>query len=442
MNRPVTLQAAFRFFLPLIFMTELNMISKSVIHAFVARLPQPKLALAGLNVAFFFYFTLTSSTETANLLSISYLRDRRSFRHLFGFFCVVLAAPVGLALLIALTPFGAWLYGLLFGGSAEVIRQAQQATLVLSFSAPVLMLRALAFAMIMLRQRTILITCSTFLRLLSLGLSLLVLPRLLEGAAVGAAALVICMAVESLFAYGMSRKYFRDLPEPEGPPPSYWEMWRFSWPVMLNQATESGLAVLINIFLGRLANPDLALAAFGVVHGLVSLILSPLRNLVQTAQTLVRSREDVRVMLRFSSYLALFFLLLVFALFLSPARGFILDRVMGLTAELSAYSTPAVKLAGSITLFWACAALFRGLLAGHRKTGTFAASALARMATVVVLGSLTFFVTGMNGAVFGVVAWAGAFVVETLILGWRLFLPMGRTPPLYSLRGESTGEEN
>ena len=36
---PVTVRAAWRFFAPLIFMTELNAISKSVIHAFLARLP-------------------------------------------------------------------------------------------------------------------------------------------------------------------------------------------------------------------------------------------------------------------------------------------------------------------------------------------------------------------------------------------------------------------
>ncbi|HEX9844176.1 MAG TPA: hypothetical protein VGC20_15565, partial [bacterium] len=41
--RAVTIGDALLFFLPLIFMTELNMISKSVIHAFLARLPEPKI---------------------------------------------------------------------------------------------------------------------------------------------------------------------------------------------------------------------------------------------------------------------------------------------------------------------------------------------------------------------------------------------------------------
>jgi O-antigen/teichoic acid export membrane protein len=431
MERSISLKDAVRFFLPLIFMTELNMISKSVIHAFIARLPAPKTGLAGFSIAFSFYFALTSPNETANLLAISYFRDRNSLLRLYGFFAAMLAIPLCVVGVIALTPFGFWLYSTLFGGSPEVVRQAQFATLILMFSAPVLMLRALAFGLIMLNRRTILITLSTLLRVASLGVSLVLLPAWLEGAAVGAAALVICMAVESLFASAVSLGYFRALPSGESPPPTYREMWGFSWPLFLNQASESGIAVLINVFLGRLTSPDLALAAFGVVHGIANLLMSPLRNLVQTAQTLVRTGSDLQVIFRFTNYLVVIFTAVVLVLFFSPTRGWILDDVMGLTREVSAYCAPAVMLTYLVTVFWAYTALFRGLLAGGRKTGTFAASAVLRVGTVVALGSVTFFIADLNGAVFGVVAWAAAFAAETVILGLRLFFRLPGAEPLF-----------
>ena len=53
---------------------------------------------------------------------------------------------------------------------------------------------------------------------------------------------------------------------------SYRHMWGFSWPLMVTQITENGVSFVINFFLGRLAHPDLALAAFGVVNGLSSLV--------------------------------------------------------------------------------------------------------------------------------------------------------------------------
>ncbi len=442
MDRPLSLKDAVRFFLPLILMTELNMISKSVIHAFMARLPNPKIALAGFNISFPFYFALTSPNETGNYLAISYFRDRRSFRHLSVFLLVMLAIPLALAAVIALTPLGFWVYSGLFGGSSEVILQAQTATLVLMLSAPVLILRALAFGLIMINRRTFLITLSTLFRVASLGVSLVVLPRWLEGAAVGAAALVFCMTVESLFASAVALRFYRALPAGEGPLPSYGELWRFAWPMILNQFSEGGIAVLINVFLGRLTSPDLALAAFGVVHGLASLLMSPLRNLVQTAQTLVRGSDDLRVLFRFTTYLVTGFTVAVMVLFFSPTRGWILDDVMGLTEELSAYCGPAVMLTYLVTVFWGYAALFRGLLAGGRKTGTFAVSAVLRVVTVLALGSITFFIADLNGAVFGVVAWAGAFGAEVVILGWRVFLRFGRTEPLFPVQWRSGGGED
>ena len=429
MRRPITVKDAARFFLPLIFMTELNMISKSVIHAFLARLAAPKIVLAAFSTSFAFYYTVASGTEVSGLISISYLRDRRCIAHLLGFFCLLLAIPVGVAQIVAWTPVGDWLYGEVFGASAEVTGQARWATFYLSLSAPVLLLRALAFGLIMINRRTILITFSTLLRLLSLAVSLVVLPLWLEGASVGAAALVTCMAVETAFAWGAAARYFRALPAREGDLPRYGELWRFCWPLMLNQSSEMGVVMAINVFLGRLATPDLALAAFGVVHGLANLLLSPVRNLLHTAQTLARTRADVRVMVRFAGGVVAFFTLLVGAIFLSPLRGWVLTGVMGLTAELAAYSAPAVMIAFLVAGFWGYSALFRGLLAGARRTTAIAASAGARLAIVTAAGSVTFFVGGLNGAVFGVVAWALTLAAEATILG--AWLSRGRGKALF-----------
>ena len=70
------LRDCYRFFAPLVLMVELNMISKSAIHAFLARTEAPDVALAAFNAAFTFYFAITSATETIVALSLSYLKAR------------------------------------------------------------------------------------------------------------------------------------------------------------------------------------------------------------------------------------------------------------------------------------------------------------------------------------------------------------------------------
>ena len=46
-REPITLRDAYGFFLPLVMMIELNMLSKSAIHAFLARSATPAATLAG-----------------------------------------------------------------------------------------------------------------------------------------------------------------------------------------------------------------------------------------------------------------------------------------------------------------------------------------------------------------------------------------------------------
>ena len=63
MANNVTLSGAYRFFLPLILMTELNMISKSVINAALARAQDQNITLAAFHVAFTLYFAPVSYTH-------------------------------------------------------------------------------------------------------------------------------------------------------------------------------------------------------------------------------------------------------------------------------------------------------------------------------------------------------------------------------------------
>jgi Na+-driven multidrug efflux pump len=189
---------------------------------------------------------------------------------------------------------------------------------------------------------------------------------------------------------------------------------------MVTQITENGVPLVINFFLGRLVNPDLALAAFGVVNALKSLVASPLRNMAQTAQALVHSRHDMRVMLRFAHRVTLVYVVLVGCLFYTPMREIILSGIMGLPAALASYATPGVQMVLLVAVAWGYASLFRGMLAAMRRTGAIAASAVMRLVAVTAVGSVTLVAPELNGAAVGVAAVGAAFLTEALILGLRL----------------------
>jgi Na+-driven multidrug efflux pump len=429
MRPAITHKDAALFFLPLIFMSELMMVSHSVIHAFLARLPDPKIALAAFSISFSIQTMMAGFVAVLSLAAISYASARQTFHRLLRFGWGATLFTSGITLAIALTPLGDLVYGTLLGAGAEVTRQAREASLVFAFILPVVVVRQVSNGLIMANRKTMLITLAAGVRLGSLAVLLSVTPQLLPRAAAGAVALLLCIAIETCFVVAVTSPFYRALPKQGGERASYPEIWRFAWPLMLNQMGENGLALTINFFLGRLLRADLALAAFGVVRGLVMLLASPLRNLAQTAQALVKSPEEARIILRFAGVVVGVFTLIVFLLFYTPMRTVVLERVMGLTGELADYIAPAMMAALAVPMLWGFAAVFRGLIIARRRTRRLAASAGARLAAVTLVASLTLWAPEINGAVVGVCALMGAFGTEGLLLGSWLYAAGRAGPP-------------
>ena len=380
----------------------------------------PDITLAAFNAAFTFYFAITSATEVIVALSLSYLKSRADLWQVIRFTGLILLLPWGLALCAAFTDLGNEIFGGWFGLSARGQTEARWAIGLLAISAPILLIRGIAFALLMLNRRTIVITWSTLIRLTSLGLSLAFLPFWLDGAAVGAGALVFCMASETIFAWAFARRYLAEMPEGEKTLSFYSRYWSFSWPLIINSSAEMGVILVINLVLGRLDNAELAIAAFGVIHGLVSFLVAPMRNLAQTAQTLVTRREEVGVILLFTSQLISGFTVLALILFHTPLKEVVLRSIMGLPPELAGYCEPAMSFAFTMVAFWACSAVFRGLLAKSRTTSALAASGFLRIGTAAAAGLTTFFLPDINGGLLGLFAWVFSYLIESCLTGWHL----------------------
>jgi len=420
MRDHLTFKTVLFFFLPLIFMTELIQVSHSITNAVLARFSAPREALAAFSIAFAFNVMTGGVTMIATQSGISFITDRPAFGRLFRFFLIVVMVPFAVVEITSLTPLGNFVLGKWMGTSAEVVRQAKLSSAIMGLWTFPILIRNLMYAMVMIRRHTLLISYATLIRLAALVGFLLFYSIWFDGAVVGAMATVSGMTVEAIYMIFAARPYMAYLNKQSETLTSYREMWQFSWPLMITQVSENGVAFVLNLFLGRLAHPDLAIAAFGVVYGLVRVILAPLRNLVNTSQTLVHQREDLRMMFQFTFGLLVFYVGMIVIMFFTPLRDWILGTVMGLTPELNRYCTPAVKLTMLIAVFWATAALLRGILSAMRKTGAIALTAFIRLFVIAGIGSVSVFQMNFNGAVLGVLAIAGAFLAETVVLGWRL----------------------
>lgn len=432
MKTSLTLKTILLFFLPLIFMAELIQISHAVTNAFLARLLAPKEAIAAFSIAFGLNIMAGGVTMSTIQTGICFIDDRASFRPLLRFCLLTVSVSFLFVQVVALTPLGDIVFGRWMGASPDVVRQAKWASAIMALWHFPILIRNLCYAMAMVRRHTILITYATIVRLGGLIGFLVLYSLWFDGAVVGALATVSGMTVEAVYMILATRSYFQNLKLKDGPPVAYREFWSFSWPLMLTQITENGVMFVLNLFLGQLTNPDLAIASFGVVYGLVRLILAGPRNLVQTAQSLVRERADLLPMFQFTAGLIVAYTGLIFLLFYTPINAWILDVAMGLTREMSSYCRTAARLIFLVAIFWSTAAALRGVLSAVRKTFVIAVSAGVRLATVAGIGLVAFFHPGFNGAVLGVLALAGSFAAESLVLGRYLKNRLDRGGPLFA----------
>ena len=397
------------------------MISHVVINAFLARMENPEPVLAAYGVSFGVQVVLSAPVWACSIVFLSFIKDRASMHRLVVFGAQVWAMTAWIWFFVAIAPVGQQFFQMAFGISEPVARAAQYCLLVGAAITPITIFRSLAYGLLMVRRKPLWVTVGTVVRLVALAGILSVLTQWFEGAVVGAYALLACIAVETVFAVLIAAPHYLRAERRVQPPPGYRELWRFSWPVMVMQVAESGVALAAHFFLGRLPNPVTALAGFTVVDSITRLIMSPLRNLIHTTQTLVHVRTDARVIIVFAIHMAILFSGIALLFNVDVVRNFASRDVMGLNQDMAEYIQLALQVSFMLALCMTAAAITRGLLIASKNTGAIAVSSVARVAAVVLVGAAALLFGAENGAMVGLIALTTAFAAESAVLGVRLW---------------------
>ena len=350
------------------------------------------------------------------MVPLSFMRDQQAVRRMLVFSAQVMASIDWVWIVLGATPAGDWFYGSLFGLSQKVTEGARQCTLILVLMLPRVAVRSLMYPLMMRARRTLLVTYGTIIRLVALGAALCLMSGNVEGPKIGALAIIACIVVETLFSIVAARSIYGRLSIQQGPPVSYKELWIFAWPIMVMHTAEHGVNFLVSLFLGRLPRPELALAVFSVADSILRVLLSPLRNLTITVQSLSNSALDFPVLGRFCAQIALAFAALMTLFFIPPINHFALTKAMGLTDALADYAGLALTIGILLALSIGAAAAARGFLIASRQTKILAISSALRLVAVVTVGSIALLYDASNGAAVGLWALTAAFATEGVVL--------------------------
>ena len=409
----ITARGFARFYTPLAATSLLLTATNPILAAALARSADPVTALAGYSVAFavcgvlYAPLFVMQQVAAARLLAGASFSPVKRFAYLTGAVMSVAGA------LIAHTAAGDVVLGRVVGVGPEVLGEAVRA---MQWLWPVPFLTAVRAAhqgRLVAGHRTVPIATATGGRTGVLAVVAFALLATGGGAWLGAAAFTAGLVVETLVVM-WSRTPELQL-EREDCEADRENVARFSAPLMLNVLLWWATPLIINAVLARTADPNPALAAFGVVEAMAWFIAAPVGQLQHAGIALVECSESHRRVRGWGATVAFAMMAVLLILSVPAIREPVLRHVFALEPELVALAGAALPIAAAYPLLYAIRQYYQGLFVRSGRTGAVGAGAVLRVAGIA---AAAFFVQGSGpaGAVLGVGLAVFGLAVEGVFL--------------------------
>lgn len=419
-----------RFFLPLVVAAVMPGLSKQFLSGGMARVPQATQVLAAFGLAWGLTDFLASPVWQVRQLGLVLVDGQGARRRVQRFTlatAMALCVPLGA---LALTPAGVWVIGDLHGVEPELLPVVREA-LVWLLPMPVVVAGIRLYSGLLVRaRRTDVVSAAT---LLSIGSSIAAVFLLLPTSFVQSRPIRLPVAVMYagiLMEVAVTLWGYRRFVRPQlGDQPTrltYGYITGFFWPLALVMAIQGFSRPLINLVVSRGVDSTEALATLAIVYPLGLLPygwVNELRNLPTAFATVAASRHYIR---RFTAGCGLLSFLISGVMFWTPLRQIILLDLIGLSRDLADLCYAPLGILPFFPLVVAVRAYVNGVALAEHRTRAMAPSAPARLGAIyaglAVLGAM-----GMQGAVQGIGALLGGFVLEATVMwggviGWRYWV--------------------
>lgn len=245
------------------------------------------------------------------------------------------------------------------------------------------------------------------------------------GIVVGALALSVGVIAEGLYAQWASaplvkERFVADMQSSQ-PDLGYMELVNFHWPLAASNLLYLLTQPMIAAALARGPQPELNLAAWPVVNGLLFIARAPEMALPEVTIAVSEEPESQSEVRRFSLGVGLAFSVFLLLVSITPLSSVYFDMLIGLSGALGEIAKHGTVYAIAMPLALGFVSVSRGLLTAQRNTRPQATAMLLELVAlaVVLLAGTAFHLPGVAVASFGMSA---AMVIEAIYL-WLALKP-------------------
>jgi hypothetical protein len=190
---------------------------------------------------------------------------------------------------------------------------------------------------------------------------------------------------------------------------------------------------LIASFIARMPDPELNLAAYGVVFSVAMIIESPVIMLLAAGTALSRGAVSYRRLLRFSHLLMGGLTVLHLSIGLTPLFDVVMRRIIGAPVEVAELGRSAFLALTPWSASVGYRRLWQGVLIRHDRTGVVPVTIAVRLAVTAVLLLIGYSLGRYSGIFVGAVA-ISAGVVAAAVAAYLFARPVVRRSLSASVR--------
>lgn len=407
-----------RFYAPLAVTSLLLTSTNPILAAALARSVDPATALAGYSVAFALCGVLYSPLLVAQQVAATRLLEGGDLSPVRRFVEVMGTLFSLIALAVAFTPLGAWVFRDLIGVTGGVYLEARDA-MTLLWAVPLLTgIRAIHQGRLVAGHRTHPIALATGSRTGVLVVAAFGLTLVSSGAWIGAAAFTLGLMVEAVVVGSVpsaeiseSRAVGPQLIESTGD-----RLIRFVAPLMLNVLLWWSTPLIIQAALARTPEPETALASFAVVEAVAWFVTAPVGQYQHASIALVSDRASHGRIRRWAGGLAVLVALTLALLAVPWVRSAVLRWAFDLEPGLLEGVGRALPLAAAYPLLYGHRQYYQGLFIRANQPGVVGSGAVLRVGFIAAVAVLSVGPLGGLGATLGVGLAVLGLMVEGLFL--------------------------
>ncbi len=419
-------------YLPLAAMWIMMGVEQPALNAVIARMSDATIQLAAFGVTFALALVVESPIIQMLSAGTALTYDRRHYRRLLNLMHVFALGLTGLHIILAVPPIYDALMRNVAGVPERLIGPSREAFFFMIPWAAAVGYRRLWQGVLIRHGRARVVPITMVVRLVATGLGLVLgyVFDLAQGATVAAVSIILGVLAGAVASYLFARPVVkRKLPETSDEElMSYGSFLRFYLPLAATSVMVLASRPIITVGIARAPMAMESLAIWPVLNAFNFLLHSLALALQEAIIALLRTKEDLRQLRRFTRRLAALLAVVYFGVALSPLRDLWFLHVAGLTPELVAMVPIPLMIIAIFPSLGSFTALFRGIMVQQQRTPRITKGMAYHVVALVLMLLGGAALLTVAGVITAAIAFTASLFVEVVYLAYysteqRLDLP-------------------